>query len=63
MGIGIGFQQMFGVRDQARAVSRFIAQMGGNCLLTLSEMDMDDMFWEILYNKPSYKRFFFPEKI
>ena len=47
MGIGIGFRRMFGVRAQARAVSRFIAQMGGNCLLTLSEMDMDDMFWEI----------------
>ena len=47
MGIGIGFQRMFGVRHQARTVSRFIAQMGGACLLTLTEMDIGDMFWEI----------------
>ena len=47
MGIGIGFQRMFGVRDQARTVSRFDSQMGGGCPLILTEMDMDDMFWEI----------------
>ena len=44
-GIGIGFQGMLGVRDQARTVARFDSQMGGDYPL-LAEMDMDDMFWE-----------------
>ena len=47
MGIGIGFPRMFGVRDQTRGASRYNTQMGGGCPLVPTEMDMDDMCWEI----------------
>ena len=57
--LGIGFQRLLGVRDQARAFHRLQGQMGldegtpsERVAATprqndLCEMDMDDMFWEI----------------
>ena len=44
---GIGFQNLLGVRDQARAFQKFHTTVGTHSTVHLAEKDMTDMFWEI----------------
>ena len=46
--MGLGFQNMHGVRDQVEAIHRLTQNCASHqCPPVPMEMDMEDMFWEI----------------
>ena len=49
--LGLGFQNLKGTRDQAKAGERLCRQLGCKTAPLMLEMDMDDMFWEIPPNE------------